>query len=187
MVRDEGQVSDVEALGVDPVVADLTREDEVRDAVEGCDAAIFAAGSGGDDVWGVDRDGAANLVDACGDAGADRFVMLSAMGADAPEEGPDPLREYLEAKAEADDYLRGSDLTYTVVRPGELINEPGTGRVRTGADLDPASGDIPRVDVAEVLVASLDAPATHGETFELLSGAVPIADAVADPLGERDR
>ncbi|ESP87422.1 NmrA family protein [Candidatus Halobonum tyrrellensis G22] len=184
MVRDEGQASEVEALGIDPVVADLTREDEVREAVEGCDAAVFAAGSGGDDVWGVDRDGAVNLVDACEDAGADRFVMLSAIGADTPEAGPDALEEYLEAKSEADDYLRESDLTYTVVRPGELTNEPGTGRVRTGADLDATSGDIPRPDVAAVLVETLGAEATHGETFELLSGEVPIAEAVADPFGE---
>lgn len=184
MVRDEAQVTEVEALGVDPVVADLTREDEVREAVEDCDAAVFAAGSGGDDVWGVDRDGAVNLVDACEDAGADRFVMLSAMGADAPDEGPEPLREYLRAKAEADDYLRGSGLTHTVVRPGELTNESGTGRVRTGADLDATSGDIPRPDVADVLVASLDAEATHGETFELLSGDTPIAEAVSNPLAE---
>lgn len=80
MVRDPDQTDEVEALGGDPVVADLT--EDVADAVEGCDAIIFAAGSGGEDVYGVDRDGAINLIDAAEAAGVDRFVMLSSMGAD---------------------------------------------------------------------------------------------------------
>ena len=186
MVRDGGQATEVEALGAETVVADLTEPDEVRGAVEGCDAAVFAAGSGGEDVWGVDRDGAVSLVDACEAAGVDRFVMLSAINADAPEESPEALREYLEAKAEADDYLRASDLTYTVVRPGELTNEEGTGRIRTAERLDREDGDVPRADVARTLVVSLDEAATHGTTFELLSGDTSIAEALADPLGERD-
>lgn len=184
MVRAEDQVSDVEDLGIEAVVADLTEDEDVSRAVEGCDAVVFAAGSGGDDVWGVDRDGAVRLIEACESAGVDRFVMLSAMNADAPEESPEALREYLKAKAEADERLRESDLTYTVVRPGALTNEEGTGRIRTGEHVDRDDGDVPRVDVARTLLAALEEEATYGVTFEMLSGDVPIEEAVADPLRE---
>ncbi|WP_226481538.1 SDR family oxidoreductase [Natrinema amylolyticum] len=176
MVREESQTDEMAALGGEPVVADLT--DDVDHAVEGCDAIVFAAGSGGEDVYGVDRDGAINLIDAAGDAGVDRFVMLSSMGADDPEAGPDPLREYLIAKAEADEYLRNSDLEYTIVRPGELTNEPGTGEIRAADGLELGDGDIPREDVARTLVAAIDFEPVYGETFEILSGDRSIEDAL---------
>jgi len=182
MVRDGAQTEAVAALGAEPVVADLT--ESVDHAVEGCDAVVFAAGSGGDAVEAVDRDGAIRLVDAAADAGVERFVMLSSMFADQPAAAPEPLRDYLRAKGAADRYLRESDLAYTVVRPGELTNEPATGRIRTAADLSQKDGTIPRADVARTLAATLTADATRGETFELLSGDDPIEAALADPLQE---
>ncbi|EJN57509.1 SDR family oxidoreductase [Halogranum rubrum] len=180
MVRAESQASDIEDLGAEPVVADLTGD--VSHAVEGIDAIIFAAGSGGEDVWGVDRDGAINLVDAAKSAGIKRFVMLSSINADRPENGPEALREYLQAKAEADEYLRESDLTYTIVRPGPLTDEDGTGRIRTGANLDGDDVEIPREDVSRTLVAALGAKSTYGETFELAAGDEPIEEALQEPL-----
>lgn len=95
MVRKHDQASTVQALGAEAVVADLTAA--VGHAVRGCAAVLFGAGSGGEDVWGVGRDGAIGLIDAA-EAGADRFVLVSSSNADAPEQGPDPLREYLQAK-----------------------------------------------------------------------------------------
>ncbi|RZH68568.1 SDR family oxidoreductase [Natrinema altunense] len=177
MIRTESQADEMAARGGEPVVADLTGD--VEHAVEGCDAIVFAAGSGGDDVYGVDRDGAISLIDAASEAGVDRFVMLSSMGADEPAAGPEPLRDYLIAKAEADEYLRTSDLTETIVRPGELTTDPGTGEIRAGNGLDPDSGSIPREDVARTLVTALDFEPVYGETFEILSGATPIEDALA--------
>jgi len=181
MVRDEAQVGNVEALDAEAVVADLTVD--VTRAVEGCDAVIFAAGSGGEDVWGVNRDGAINMIETAEAQGARRFVTLSSINADAPEESPEALREYLNAKAEADRRLRESELTYTIVRPGTLTDEEGTGRIRTGADLDRESGDIPRNDVARTLVAALPMESTHGLTFEVLAGDEPIEAALRNPLG----
>lgn len=182
MVRDEAQIPDIEELGANAVLADLT--EDVTHAVRGCDAVVFAAGSGGEDVWGVDRDGAINLVDAAEEGGVRRFVMLSSINADTPEESPEPLRDYLNAKAEADEHLRESDLTATIVRPGALTNEPGTGRIRTGADLDRDDGDVPREDVARTLVTALPMESTYGCTFEVLSGDEAIEDALADPLND---
>ncbi|KKF39833.1 NAD-dependent dehydratase [Halorubrum saccharovorum] len=180
MVRAESQAPDIEDVGAEPVVADLTGD--LSHAVEGIDAIVFAAGSGGEDVWGVDRDGAIALVDEAAAEGVERFVMLSSIGADRPDDAPKALREYLRAKAEADEYLRESDLTYTIVRPGPLTNEGGTGRIRTGADIDAEDAEIPREDVARTLVAALEAESTYGETFELAAGDEPIEEALREPL-----
>lgn len=182
MVRDEDQTGDIESLGAEPVLADLT--EDVTHAVEGRDAIIFAAGSGGNDVWGVDRDGAINVVDAAEAEGVGRFVMLSSINADQPENSPEALREYLRAKAEADEYLRESDLTHTIVRPGPLTNEEGTGEIRTGADLDRDDVEIPREDVARTLVAALETENTYGKTFELAAGDESVERALEDPLGD---
>ena len=179
MVRDEDQVPDVEELGAEPVVADLTGE--VDHAVRGCDAIVFAAGSGGEDVWGVDRDGAITLMECAENRAVDRFVMLSSLNADVPDEGPDAIREYLRAKGEADERLRESSLTHTIVRPGALTDDDGTGRIRIGADLG-NTGSIPREDVARTLAAALPRESTHDLSFDLLAGDEPIGDALSDPL-----
>ncbi|AGB14713.1 NmrA-like family protein [Halovivax ruber XH-70] len=180
MVRAESQSPDITDLGAEPVVADLTGD--VSHAVEGIDAIIFAAGSGGEDVWGVDRDGAITLIEAAEAEGIERFVMLSSINADRPENSPEALREYLRAKAEADEDLRESDLTHTIVRPGPLTNEDGTGRIRTGTDLERDDVEIPREDVARTLVAALGAESTYGETFELAAGDESIEEALQAPL-----
>lgn len=174
MVRDEAQVADIEALGAEAVVADLT--DDVSHAVRDNDAVVFAAGSGGENVTGVDRDGAIRTIEAAERLGAERFVMLSSINADTPAESPDALREYLEAKAAADERLRASELQYTVVRPGALTDESATGRVEMARSVD--RGEISRADVARTLVAALDIEETHGETFELVAGETPIEDAL---------
>ncbi|WP_435116805.1 SDR family oxidoreductase [Halolamina sp. C58] len=185
MVRKPAYEDDIEALGATAVRGDVVDRSSLDDAFEGRDAVIFAAGSSGEDVWGVDCEGAKHCVDAAAAHGVRRFVMLSSMGADAPTEGPEELQEYLAAKAEADDYLRDSDLTWTVVRPGALTDEPGTGEVRTGPDLDweaESGASIPREDVAATLVTALPTASTHGVTFELLSGETPIERALRNPL-----
>ncbi|WP_440769510.1 SDR family oxidoreductase [Natronorubrum sp. DTA28] len=177
IVRDDDQVAEMEAQGADEtVVADLT--ETVSHALEGCDSIIFAAGSGGNDVYGVDRDGAINLIETAEEAGVDRFVMLSSMGADDPESGPDALEDYLTAKAEADEYLRQSGLEYTIVRPGELTNDSGVGTIEVGDDIGLDAGDIPREDVARTLVIALEHDELVGETFEILSGDEPIEEAL---------
>ncbi|MFC6718416.1 SDR family oxidoreductase [Natrialbaceae archaeon GCM10025810] len=175
MVRDESQTDDIEDLGADPVVGDLT--ETVDHAVRGCDEIVFAAGSGGEDVYGVDRDGAITLIEAAEREGVDRFVTLSSMGAGNPDEGPDELRDYLIAKGAADDRLRESELTHTIARPGPLTDDPGTWEIRAAETLE-EPGEISREDVARTLAASLDIEATRGKTFELLEGDEPIDSAL---------
>jgi nucleoside-diphosphate-sugar epimerase len=187
LIRNPAQASDLAAAGAEAIVLDLEHSSvgEVATHVRGADAVVFAAGagpgSGAARKETVDRAAAVLLADAVLDAGVDRYLMVSAMGADrrADDAASDPVfAAYLRAKAEADeDVLARAGLRTTVVRPGLLTDEPGTGRVfiapNTGRD------SVPRQDVAAVLVAVLDAPATAGQTFELISGETPISDAVA--------
>ncbi|EMA40276.1 hypothetical protein C448_13021 [Halococcus morrhuae DSM 1307] len=180
MVRAESQVDGMESFGVETVVADLT--EDVAHAVAGHDAIVFAAGSGGEDVEGVDRDGAIGMIEAAEAEGVERFVMLSSMNADDPEAGPDELTDYLLAKQAADDRLQESELTYTIVRPGALTDEPATGEIRAARKLDP--GEITRADVARTLVTAIDMASTHGETFEILAGDEPIESVLRSPTSE---
>jgi uncharacterized protein YbjT (DUF2867 family) len=169
------------------VVADLENAsvDEVAAHLQGADAVVFAAGagpgSGAARKETVDRDAAVLLADAAESAKVSRYVMISSMGADAeaPDEAGDPVFvAYLRAKGAADDdVLARKALTSTIVRPGHLTNDPGSGRVTIAAGT--GHGSIPRADVAAVLLAVLDTPSTGGQTFELISGDTPIAEAVA--------
>lgn len=185
-IRNPEHAADLRAAGAQPLVLDLENAsvDEVASHLDGADAVVFAAGagpgSGAARKETVDRDAAVLLADAAEAAKVRRYVMISSIGADAeaPDDAGDPVFvAYLRAKGAADDGVRGrSALDWTIVRPGHLTNDPGTGRV-TVAD-DTGHGDIPRADVAAVLLAVLDAPGTAGQTFEVISGDTPIAAAI---------
>lgn len=181
MIRDENQAPGLRELGGDPVVADL--EGEVAHTVEGCDAVIFSAGggpgSGAEKKETIDRGGAVKLVEAAREHGARRYVMVSAMGAADPEAGSEAMQPYLFAKAQADQALQESGLDYTIVRPGSLTDEAGTGTVEAAPSLG-RRGEIPREDVARTLVVTLEKENTFGKTFEVLSGDTPIEEALTD-------
>jgi uncharacterized protein YbjT (DUF2867 family) len=180
LIRNPDHASDLEAVGAEPVLCDLEREDDVARHVEGADAVVFAAGagpgSGPERKRTMDLGGAVKLVEAARANGVARYVMVSSIGADHPERASGPMRPYLEAKAEADQRLATSGLDHTIVRPGRLTDDPGTGRVRAGADL--GRGEVSRDDVAATLLAVLDADNTIGKTFVLLAGDTPIEEAV---------
>ena len=171
LVRKEEQTEDVASDGAEPVLVDLEAEEVsggVGDAVKGCDAIVFAAGAGpgsGDArKETMDYGGAAKLVDAAEKHGARRYLMLSAMGAADPEAGSEAMRPYLRAKARADEHLQGSTLDYTIIRPGGLTEEEGTGAIEAAEKLG-RRGDIPREDVARTFAAALEDENTHHKTF----------------------
>jgi uncharacterized protein YbjT (DUF2867 family) len=182
LIRDPAQAPDLEAAGAEAVVADWERGEDIAPLVAGADAVVFAAGagpgSGAERKRTVDHEGAVKLIEAARAHDIRRYVIVSSMGADNPDAGPDAMRPYVRAKADADAALRASELDYTIVRPGRLTDDPGTGRVAAAESLG-RRGEIPRDDVAAVLLAVLDAPATIGLTFEVLSGDMPIAEAIA--------
>jgi nucleoside-diphosphate-sugar epimerase len=162
LIRNPDQSADVREQGGEPVVCDLERAtpEEVASAIEGADAAVFAAGagagSGAERKLSMDRDGAIKLLHAAGAVGARRYVIVSAVGAEAPPEGDDVYNVYLRAKAEADQAVQASDRDWTIVRPGRLTDDPGTGRVRV--ETTPFRGSVPRDDVAAILARLLRDP-----------------------------
>lgn len=186
LIRNPDHIADVEAAGAHAVVVDLEAATvaDIAAHVKGADAVVFAAGagpgSGAARKQTVDCDAAILLADAAETAGVRRYVMVSAIGADveAPDDIGDPVFvAYLRAKGAADDAIRVREaLDVTVVRPGHLTDDAGTGRVELSDET--GRGDIPRADVAAVLVAVLDSPGTVGQTLELISGDTPIAEAV---------
>ena len=139
MIRDFAQREELELLGAECRIGDL--EKPVGYAVRDCRGAIFAAGSGSktgpEKTIDVDQNGAMAFTETCVRFNARRFVMLSSIAVDEPERGPESLHHYFRAKAIADHHLQASGLNYTIVRPGFLTNEPGTGAIATGDDLGP--------------------------------------------------
>src|SRR4051794_13602275 len=180
LIRATEQEEDLRTIGVEPVLCDLERDEEVSEAVAGVDAVVFAAGagpgSGAERQWTMDFCGAGKLIDAPREKGGPRYAMVSAMGAAAPPAvGGEVFGEYLRAKAAADQRLRESGLDHTIVRPGMLTDDPPTNRVSIAERLE--RGEIPRADVAAVVAAALVAPNAIGRGVDLVAGPTPGAEA----------
>ena len=174
MVRKQDQKDHFEKQGVSVVLADL--EEDLSQGVKNADKVIFAAGSKGKDIIDVDQEGAKRLIDAAQEAGLEKFVMLSSMGADNPVVGKD-LEDYLRAKQNADNHLKASALNYSIVRPGALTDDDGTGKIELKEKLEKL-GSISRADVAKTLVEVLDNKLKKNKVFEILAGDTHIEKAV---------
>jgi nucleoside-diphosphate-sugar epimerase len=179
LIRNPAHAQDLEAAGAVPVLCDL-ESDDPRPHVDGADAIVYAAGagpgSGAERKRTMDYGGAVKLIDAARELGVARWIMVSSMGAGDPDAAPEAMRPYQQAKHDADEALAGSGLDFTIVRPGRLTNEPGTGFVEAAPALR-RGGEIPRDDVALVLLETLGAPNTVGVTFDLLAGETAARDA----------
>jgi uncharacterized protein YbjT (DUF2867 family) len=165
LIRNPDHATEVQSTGAEPVICDLERAsvDEIAAAVSGTDAVVFAAGagpgSGAERKLTMDRDGAIKLLDATATE-RQRYLMVSAVGAESPPDRDDVFGVYMRAKAEADAALSATDRDWTIVRPGGLTDDRASGRVRI--DFSPFRGEIPREDLAAVLAALLhDARATR--------------------------
>ncbi|WP_322409270.1 SDR family oxidoreductase [Microbacterium invictum] len=183
VIRNPDHVRDVESTGATPRVADIETLDidALADLVSGHDVVVWSAGAGGGDAartYAVDRDAAIRSMDAAARAGVARYVMVSWLGS-APDHGvpqDDPFFPYADAKLAADDHLRGTELSWTVLGPGALLDDPGTGRI----EIDPQGrGAVPRADVAAAVATALVEPATIGRTLRFGGGDQPIPEAFA--------
>ncbi|MFJ4687336.1 SDR family oxidoreductase [Streptomyces sp. NPDC091377] len=188
IVRRAEQSEDLRKAGAEPVLLDLESAsvEEVAAHLQGADAAVFAAGAGpGSGVARkdtVDKGAAVLFADAAVRAGVRRFVVVSSYGADAGHQGDDVFDVYLRAKGAADAYVQGLDaLDWTILRPGSLTDDQGSGLVRLEART--GRGRIPRDDVAMVLLEVLETPATAGLTLELIGGSTPVPVAVKSVAG----
>jgi uncharacterized protein YbjT (DUF2867 family) len=183
LVRNPGHVADVESDGGTAHVHDLEQASpaEIAPALVGADAVVFAAGagpgSGAERKWSMDRDGAIKLLEAAQQAGVERYVIVSSVGAEDPPEGDEVFAVYQRAKAAADQAVMASDRAWTVVRPGRLTDDPGAGTVRLAAEA--FRTEVSRDDVATVLAAVLHEPATAGLVFYVGSGEDRVDPAVS--------
>ncbi|AQQ53547.1 SDR family oxidoreductase [Planococcus lenghuensis] len=181
LIRKEEQKPYFDELGVETIVASLEGSvEDLATAMEGSDAVVFTAGSGGntgpDKTLLIDLDGAAKAIEAAGKLNTGRFIMVSAIFADRREYWSESMAPYYVAKHHADNILRASGLNYTIVRPGGLLDEPGTGKVAIAHNLE--AGSVPREDVARVLYHSLDNEKTYNKSFDLNSGKDDIKNAL---------
>lgn len=181
MVRNEEQVEDFRKIGVEAKLANLEGSiEDIANAAKGCDAIVFTAGSGShtgaDKTMLIDLDGAAKTIEAAKKIGSKQYIMVSAIQAHNRESWGETPSYYMAAKYHADRILEQSGLTYTIIRPGGLLNEPGTGRVL--ADENIKSGSIPREDVAKTIFGSLGNEKTFNRSFDLVSGETEITAAL---------
>ncbi|MGW1186090.1 SDR family oxidoreductase [Streptomyces drozdowiczii] len=188
IIRNPEQSDDLRKAGAEPVVLDLESAtvEQAAEVLRGADAAVFAAGAGPNSGTArkdtVDRGAAVLFADAAERAGVRRYVVVSSMGADPDHAGDEVFDVYLRAKGAADADVRSrSGLDWTILRPGMLTNDAGTGQVLLAAST--GRGPVPRDDVAAALLELLDTPATAGLTLELIAGNVPLAVAVKDIAG----
>jgi nucleoside-diphosphate-sugar epimerase len=188
IVRNPAHGPDLGEDGVAPAVLDLETASvgDVAAIARGADAVVFAAGAGpGSGIPRkdtVDRAAAVLLADAAEQGGVRTYLLVSSMGADLVADGASPegvdevFTAYLRAKLAAEqDVLGRAGLTVTVLRPGGLTDDAGTGRVTLRRSVE--RGSIPRDDVAALLVALLDSPRA-GAVLEAVSGPTPIDEAV---------
>jgi nucleoside-diphosphate-sugar epimerase len=193
LIRNPDHAADVQSDGGQPIICDLEQasREEVAELIAGADAAVFAAGagagSGAERKLTLDRDGAIKLLGAASDAHVPRYVIVSSVGAEDPppddEDHQDVFDVYLRAKAQADAAVRGSTLDWTIVRPGALTDDPGTGRVRL--DTVPHRAEVPREDVAAVLDAVLHEPRSARAILYANSGNDALAAALEKALSTR--
>ena len=182
LIRNPDHRADVEATGAEPVVADVESLDagQLAEVLRGHDAVVWSAGAGGgspERTYAVDRDAAIVSMDAARQAGITRYVMVSYFGAATDHGVPEdnPFFAYAEAKATADEHLRGTDLDWTVLGPSGLTDDPSTGRIDTQAG---ESSRVSREDVALVVAEALEQPATVRRTIRFNNGSTPIGDAL---------
>ena len=185
LVRNPTYQHDLEQLGAHVRMLDIEQDgvDHYAAAFAECDAVVFSAGGGPDGnierKRTVDLGGSLASIEAAQKTGIDRFVQISAINVDRPvPDGAEPVwKAYVEAKRDADIALRESGLDWTILRPGHLTDDEGTGLVTLGDTV--GRGDIPRADVAAVVVAALDNPVSIGRQWDVVGGQTPVDEAVA--------
>jgi len=183
-IRNPAHADEVATAGAVPSVVDVEQLDvsDLTELLVGKDAVLWSAGAGGGDparTDAVDRDAAIRSIDAAAAAGVGRYVMVSYFGA-GPDHGVAPDNSfyvYAEAKAAADTHLAATELAWTILGPSGLTDEPGTGMIEAGEDV--TASTVSRADVAGVIAAVIDQPATAGSVINFNCGSTPISNVVA--------
>ncbi len=186
LARRDEQLAELERMGAKPRFLDIEKAsaDDFLAAFDGCDGIVFAAGGGADGnverKRAVDLGGSLKSMEAARALGIDRFVQVSAMGVDQPLDSSagEAWTAYVEAKRDADEALRSTQLAWTIIRPGGLTDDDGTGLVTLAPEVE--RGTIPRADVAAVIAACLTNEDSVSRQWELVSGSTPVVEAISD-------
>lgn len=187
VIRDAGQKSFFDERNIETQVLDIIYNsiEDFAEAMKDVDAVVFSAGAGGsglDKTVMVDLDGAIKIMTAAEQANVKRFVMVSTFRTGRKQiakgiENDAPLKIYTIAKNYADEWLKNrTGLDWTIVHPGTLTDEKGSGKIKVG--MGNKHGEVPRQDVAQAIIASLENDSTIHKEFEVLSGDEPIDDAI---------
>ena len=184
MIRKEEQIAELKKLGAETALVDLEGSiEDIAKAANDVDAIVFAAGSGPktgpDKTMLIDMDGAIKTIEAAKQANVKRFVMISSYDTTREEilRASSDFAPYVAAKHYADDWLRKTDLEYTIVHPGALTNDKGTGKIEAAEKVEP--NEVPREDIARVLLACLENNETIGKEFQVIGGKTPVTEAIA--------
>lgn len=183
LIRNPDHRDEVRETGATPVVADVENlsTDEIAGRIRGHDAVVFSAGAGGGNperTYAVDRDAAIRSVDAAVAENVPRYVMVSYFGARTDHGVPpdNSFFPYAESKAAADEHLRRTDLSWTILAPSRLTADEATGKIELGPKVE--KNEVSRQDVARVAEAVLRKPETRGRTIEFNNGDTPIEEAL---------
>lgn len=180
-IRKTSQASYFEEIGAKTTSLDLEYDDidDIAEKIKDADKVVFTAGSGGhtgtDQTIIIDLDGAVKSIEASKRANIEHFVLVSSFDTRRSAFEGD-LKPYTIAKHYADDHLRRSELPYTIVHPGLLTNNEGTGKVEIAGEVE--RGEVPRQDVASVIQAVLNNDGTIGKEFQVVTGNIDITEAV---------
>ena len=183
LVRDRAK-AEVEFPGeVEIVVGDVLEPASLDKALEGVEVLLSATGAAPSfDPTGpykVDYEGNKNLVDAAKRAGVKQFVMVSSMCVSRLLHPLNLFWGILYWKQQAEEYLKGSGVPYTIVRPGGLKNEDDERAIVMSSADTLFEGSIPREKVAQVCVAALSEGAAQNKVVEVVAS----EDAAVVPLG----
>ena len=176
LVRDEAKARLLFGDRVQYVVGDVREPRTLKRAVKGADQVISALGANvqrdpENSPERVDFAGVKALAEAAKTAGVSQFILVSSMGVTHPEHQLNAMLDnILSWKLKGEDAVRATGINYTIVRPGELTNEPGGRRGVRIMQGDPLDGDgaVSRTDVAAVLVSVIGRQDLYGKTFEIV-------------------
>jgi len=178
-VRSPEKLSDIAHANLRVEEQDL--EKDFSSHFEGVDQVVFTAGSGGntgaDKTMLIDLWAARNAIEYAKEAKTASFIMVSSIGAGDPNKVDSDMKPYLVAKHMADQHLINSGLQYVILRPGSLLNEPGTHLIRTDMPDNQDAAVIPREDVATAIVEAVGRANSNDTITYLFKGDTPITQA----------
>lgn len=154
--------------------------EEIAENMYDAEAVFFVAGSRGKDLLQVDLNGAVKVMHAAESKKINRFIMLSSVFALEQDKWNESflkgITNYNIAKHFADHWLiNNTKLAYTILQPGVLKEEPGSGKIDVNIDYP---GENAIENVVETLVHSLQSPKTIGKVITMCDGETPIANAL---------